>query len=63
VLVDGDSAGAFVNEGSAPGLTKVTIVARRNFSETVFHQDFRLAVQIVKSGRPIPDARPVNEAR
>jgi len=63
VLVDGDSAGAFVNEGSAPGMSKVTVVARRDFSEAVFHQDFRRAVQIVQSGRSLPDARPVNEAR
>jgi hypothetical protein len=57
-------SGAFVEEGSAPGLTRVTVLARSGeFSEARFHQDFRTAVEIVRAGRPLPGARPVNEAR
>jgi hypothetical protein len=63
--------GAWVDKGSAADMTKVTVVTKRrmqtNFfttlTETTFHNRFAQAVEIVKSGKPLPRSAPEQAAK
>jgi hypothetical protein len=61
----GTVAGIWIEPGEC-GLTTVTVVTKRKLAtdfatrltETTFHQDFSMARQILKSGRPLPPEKP-----
>ena len=58
----GTVIGVWIENGSKPNLTKVTVVTKRrvmtniitSLTEGTFQKEFSKAVEIVKSGRPLP---------